>query len=572
MSSNSFGDIFKITTFGESHGLGVGVVIDGCPSGLELDETDIQTELDRRKPGQSELTSPRKESDKVKIVSGVFEGKTTGSPICMLVENLDQKSEDYDKIKTLFRPGHADFTYNSKYKVVDPRGGGRSSARIMIARVAAGAVAKKYLKKKLGIEILAYTESVGELCLTEERLKSLKIPGSGFFLTPVNFKYLEEIYQEFTSEIVTYMFPKSPESISETASFIADTFDELRDGSDLHFLILKEGTEEFLGICGLHGLRGAKVEPGIWIKKSAWGQGYGKKAVLTALKWLLLNRDFQEVIYPADEQNFKSRRIPELLGGQIHRKYKMKTNNNRELNIVEYVIPKKTLVDYFRSEITLEIESKLGKKDFKKLRSDLTSLLPIYKPLYETVSLQDIESNPVRCPDINVAKKMSELILKTKENKDSIGGTIIGCIRGLPVGLGQPEFDKFQAVLSKAILSINATKAFEIGSGFTGTKFTGSVHNDIFKKDFDGNITTYTNNAGGVLGGLTNGNTVYFKVGIKPVATISKTQKTIDKQGNEVFFEGKGRHDPCVLPRAVPIVEAMSALVVMDFYLKSLAS
>ncbi len=358
MPANTFGEIFRITSFGESHGIGVGVVVDGCPAGLELNENDIQPDLDRRKPGQSHITTARSESDTISILSGVFEGKTTGSPIMMMVTNKDQRSQDYDTIKQLIRPSHADYTYNVKYGNRDPRGGGRSSARIMIARVAAGAIAKKFLREKCGMEFLAYTQQVGSI---------------------------------FTD--------KQPEGV---------TFEE-------------------------------------------------------------------------------------------------------------------------------------------------------------------VESNIIRCPDSETATKMIQLIEEIKADQDSIGGIIQGVIRGVPAGLGEPEFDKLPALLAHAMMSINATKGFEIGSGFSGVTLRGSEHNDIFYTDDNGKVQTKTNYAGGTLGGISSGQDITFRVAIKPVATIAKSQETIDINGNKTTVEGKGRHDPCVLPRAVPIVEAMAALVIIDLYLRNKA-
>ena len=356
MSSNTFGKLFCITTFGESHGKGVGVIVDGCPAGLELSEADIQPDLSRRRPGQSTITTPRDEKDTVQILSGVFEGKTTGAPIMMMVWNEDQKSQDYNHLKELLRPSHADFTYNQKYGNRDPRGGGRSSARIMIGRVAAGSIAKKFLAQKFDMEFLAYTEQVGHIKMTD----------------------------------------------------------------------------------------------------------------------------------------------------------------------------------------------------------------------YSNISSQTIESNIVRCPDELVAKEMISLIETIRDEHDSIGGVIGGLIKNCPVGLGEPEFDKLPALLAHAMMSINATKGFEFGSGFAGVTLRGSQHNDEFVMNQDGKVTTKTNHAGGTLGGISSGNDISFRVAIKPVATISQTQQTLDKQGNSVMFEGKGRHDPCVLPRAVPIIEAMASLVIMDLYLLSL--
>ncbi len=354
MAGNSFGEIFRITTFGESHGGCVGVVVDGCPPGIEISEGEIQKELDRRRPGQSRITTPRKEEDEVKIMSGYFEGKTTGTPILLLAYNKDIRPEDYQEMKNLFRPGHADYTYIKKYGFRDWHGSGRASARETLARVAAGAIAKKYLKEKLGIEFVSYVEQVGDI---------------------------------------------------------------------------------------------------------------------------------------------------------------------------------KTEVDF----------------------NDVTS--------------EQVESNIVRCPDMPIAAKMIELIEKVKSDGDSIGGVIRGLIKNVPAGLGEPVFDKLPADLGKAMLSINAVKGFEIGSGFEGVKMRGSEHNDVFE-NVNGKIKTKTNYAGGTLGGISNGETIHFRVAFKPVSTISKMQNTLDLEGNETTLEAAGRHDPCVLPRAVPIVEAMAALVIMDHYLR----
>lgn len=355
MAGNTFGQLFRITTFGESHGGGVGVVIDGCPPGLEISEEEIQKELDRRRPGQSAITSTRNEQDKIHILSGVFNGKTTGTPILLLAYNKDAKPEDYLNLKDLYRPGHADYTYQKKYGIRDWRGGGRASARETLARVAAGAIAKKYLQEKLGIEILSYVEQVGDI---------------------------------------------------------------------------------------------------------------------------------------------------------------------------------KTNIDF------------------------------------NNVTINMVESNVVRCPDISTAEKMIELIKKVKDEGDSIGGIVRGIIKNVPVGLGEPVFDKLPADLAKAMMSINAVKGFEIGSGFEGVKLRGSQHNDEFYINKLGNIKTKTNNAGGTLGGISNGETIYFRVAVKPVSTIRKQQRTVNKNNEVVMLKATGRHDPCVLPRVVPIVDAMAALVILDHYLR----
>lgn len=355
MAGNSFGQLFRITTFGESHGGAVGVVVDGCPPGLKISQDDIQTELDRRKPGQSSITSPRKEQDEIHILSGVLDGETTGTPILLLAYNKDAKPEDYLHLKDLYRPGHADYTFQKKYGLRDWKGSGRASARETLGRVAAGAIAKKYLKEKHNIEILSYVEQIGDI---------------------------------------------------------------------------------------------------------------------------------------------------------------------------------KTDIDFKR------------------------------------VTLDSIESNIVRCPDQQTAKEMIQLIEKVRDQGDSIGGVVRGVIKNVPIGLGEPVFDKLPADLGKAMMSINAVKGFEIGSGFEGVKLRGSQHNDEFHLDSEGNVRTKTNNAGGTLGGISNGETIYFRVAIKPVSTIRKRQNTVTKDGQKVELEATGRHDPCVLPRAVPIVDAMSALVIMDHYLR----
>ncbi len=350
-----YGKIFQISTFGESHGAAVGVVVTGCPAGVDFDMEFIQSELDRRKPGQSRITTQRKEADSVEVVSGVFEGKTTGTPIAMLVWNGDQRSKDYSHIADQFRPSHADFTYQEKYGVRDYRGGGRSSARETVARVAAGALAKLVLKQ-LGVKITAYVSQVGTLKLT----------------TPV-----------------------------------------------------------------------------------------------------------------------------------------------------------------------------------------------------EKLDLAVTETNAVRCPDAKLAEEMFTYIDEIRKQGDSVGGVVSAYITGCPVGLGEPVFDKLHAELGKAMLSINAVKGFEYGSGFDGVELRGSQHNDIIVKDEAGKVSTVTNHSGGIQGGISNGEPIYFRVGFKPVATIMQDQDSLNNSGEKIVVSGKGRHDPCVVPRAVPIVEAMSAIVLLDFYLRN---
>ena len=350
---NTFGELFRLTTFGESHGPGVGGVIDGMPPGVEVDLDFIQHELNRRRPGQSALTTARKEGDKVEILSGVFEGKTTGCPIGFLVRNENQHSNDYDNLRNLFRPSHADFTYFKKYGLRDHRGGGRTSARETIARVVGGAFAKLALRR-LGISITAYTSQVGHIVL----------PGT-----------------------------------------------------------------------------------------------------------------------------------------------------------------------------------------------------------YADLDLSLVESNPVRCPDEKVAEEMAKLIAAVKADGDTIGGIISCVVKGCPPGLGEPVFGKLHARLGAAMLSINAVKGFEYGAGFAGVTQRGSEQNDVFVRRSDGSIGTLTNRSGGIQGGISNGEDIYFRVAFKPVATLLREQQTVDIAGNAVSVKARGRHDPCVLPRAVPIVEAMTSMVLLDCYM-----
>lgn len=350
MPGSSFGTRFCIHTFGESHGPAIGVVVEGCPAGLDIDPAFIQAELDRRRPGQSRLTSQRKESDQVQILSGIFEGKATGAPIALLIPNEDARSADYDHLAEAFRPSHADFTYQAKYGFRDHRGGGRSSARETAARVAAGAIAKLLLNRA-GIRLWAFVSQVGPVVL-------------------------EKPYSE--------------------------------------------------------------LDPGL------------------------------------------------------------------------------------------------------------------------------VEATPVRCPDPETAERMTNLIESVRKEGDTVGGVITGVITGCPPGLGEPVFDKLHAQLGKAMLSINACKGFEYGSGFAGASWRGSAHNDIFFQEAD-QIRTRTNHSGGIQGGISNGMDIYFRVAFKPVATLLRPQESVNTSGEAIELQGRGRHDPCVLPRAVPIVEAMAALVVADF-------
>lgn len=349
MAGNSFGDKFKISTFGESHGAAIGVVIDGCPAGHTLDLLHIQQELDRRKPGQSHITSARKETDEFEILSGVYEGKTLGTPIAIIVRNKDAKPADYEYLKEAYRPSHADYTYEKKYGIRDHRGGGRSSARETIARVIAGAIAKQLLKKK-GIEIFAFVKQVGTIKLNKH---------------------------------------------------------------------------------------------------------------------------------------------------------------------------------------------------------------------YSELDLNNIDKNIVRCPDEATATEMINAIEQVKKEGDTLGGVIQCVIKNVPAGLGEPVFDKLHAVLAHATLSINAVHGFEYGSGFEGASKKGSENNDEWTNE-SGKVSTKTNNAGGILGGISTGDDIYFNVAFKPVATILKPQQSINSKGEQITLQNEGRHDPCVLPRAVPIVEAMAAIVIVN--------
>ncbi|HEX7469879.1 MAG TPA: chorismate synthase [Verrucomicrobiae bacterium] len=352
--ANTFGQLFRITTWGESHGGGVGVVVDGCPPRLKLTEADIQPDLDRRRPGQSKIVTPRKESDTVQILSGTFEGKTLGTPISMWVKNEDARPDAYSEMKTKFRPSHADYTYFAKFGIRAWPGGGRTSARETVGRVAAGAIAKKILSERFGVEVLSYVKQVQRI--------------------------------------------------------IAD------------------------------------VDP-------------------------------------------------------------------------------------------------------------------------EKVKLKDIESNIIRCPDQATAEKMIRLVEKMRRAGDSVGGIIEGVARGVPPGWGEPVFDRLEADLAKAMLSLPATKAFEIGSGFGGILLTGREHNDLFRMR-GGKVHTTTNRSGGIQGGISNGETIFFRVAFKPTATVMHEQDTVSEDFKNTTLKGRGRHDPCVLPRAVPMVEAMTALVLVDHALR----
>ena len=354
--SSTFGSLYRVSTFGESHGKAVGAIVDGCPANLKLCEEDIQPQLTRRRPGQSNISTPREEFDKVVILSGCENGKTLGTPIGLMVHNKDQRPNDYDEMTFIPRPSHADYTYKTKYGNHASSGGGRSSARETIGRVAAGAIAEKWLKEKYGLEIVSWVSSVGKI-----------------------------------------------------------------EASDLSF---------------------------------------------------------------------------------------------------------------------------------------------------EKITRDDVDKNIIRCPDQKAADKMIDLVESVRDKKDSVGGILTCVIRGVPVGIGEPVFERLEAKLAQAMLSIPATKGFEIGSGFIGTQMNGSVHNDLFELKNNGKLGTSTNHSGGVQGGISNGEPIFFRVAFKPPATIGISQETVTMSGEKITLEAKGRHDPCVVPRAVPIVETMTAITLMDLVLR----
>lgn len=421
---STFGSHFRVTTYGESHCASVGCIVDGVPPGMALAAHDIQTQLSRRRPGQSNLTTPRDEKDRVEIQSGVERGVTLGTPIAMLVRNQDQRPHDYtdDTLDTYPRPSHADFTYLEKYNVKASSGGGRSSARETIGRVAAGALAEKYLKEAYGIEIVAFVSSVGKVHIP-------RYPG-------------EQLAQ----------------NVVNGAALVAST--EAKDGVQVD-------------------------------KKSFYGES--------------------ETDGPPQTK-------------------------------VDNVIN----TDHLTEE---EAEEPLSQE---------------FRQLLATITRAKVDENAIRCPHELAAERMRQRILLAKANNDSIGGTVTCVIRGVPSGLGEPCFDKLEAKLAHAMLSIPATKGFEIGSGFRGTEVAGSRHNDKFVLKPDGRLGTITNWSGGIQGGISNGEDIYFRVGFKSPATISQNQSTATYDGKQGTLNTRGRHDPCVVPRAVPIVEAMAALVVID--------
>jgi len=588
---NTFGNLFRFTTFGESHGAAVGVIVDGCPAGLELDENDIQTDLDRRRPGQSSITTARNEADTVQILSGIFEGKTTGAPIAMMVWNKDHRSQDYEALKKLVRPGHADFTYNQKYGNRDPRGGGRSSARIMIARVAAGAIAKKFLKEKCGMEFLAWTEEVHEV-----KMKYKQDFGNQTFPSVegwqpqadgvVSGSYPIRAGSGSESELLTYPFRvgKAAESKTYKTLFITIPF-----GKNFKNLNGKEIETNSKNITLNKNAR-RTIHDAIIEKCQTENIHLISLAVLHNHAHLILIADDNWKAQIAQIKGYSSfilgKNLPEFKGKTWAEGCWMEyIDSEKELSELDHYIQNNHLKHSQSLGIALlkvashfpnvvQNWSALPTLKGGNNKPKLTEFTPPTLKGQDNIKISEvtpsqIESNIVRCPDPVAAKKMIAVIEQAKKDKDSLGGIIRGVIRGVPAGLGEPEFDKLPALLAHAMMSINATKGFEIGSGFAASNMKGSEHNDIFETDEDGRVTTQTNYAGGVLGGISNGQNIDFRVGIKPVATIGKTQITVDINGVKTEVEGKGRHDPCVLPRAVPIVEAMAAVVMMDLWLQN---
>jgi len=563
---NTFGNLFRFTTFGESHGKAVGVIVDGCPAGLELAEKDIQKDLDRRRPGQSSITTPRNEKDKIEILSGVFEGKTTGAPIAMMVWNKDQRSQDYEAMKNLIRPGHADFTYNQKYGVRDPRGGGRSSARIMIARVAAGAIAKKFLREKCGMEFLAWTEEVHGVKM---EYSSYPIPLGRAEKTAIA-ELTHPFGADSDSELELLSRPFKAGKLAENKTY-KNLFITIPFGKNFKNLNGKEAETNSKNITLNKNAREV-LHNAIIQKCQAEDFNLVSLAILHDHAHLILiaNDNWKNQI--AQIKDYSSFTL-----GKTLPEYRGKTW--AEGCWVEYINTEKELLqlDHYIQNNHLKHNQKLGIK-LSKVASHFPSIvqnwtdLPTLKEWDNNTNINfitshQIEANPVRCPDPKAAKKMIAEIEQAKKDKDSLGGVVHGLIKNVPTGLGEPEFDKLPALLAYAMMSINATKGFEIGSGFEATKMKGSEHNDIFETDENRKFITKTNYAGGVLGGISNGQNIDFRVAIKPVATIGKVQQTVDKNGVKTEVEGKGRHDPCVLPRAVPIVEAMAAVVMMDLWL-----
>jgi RimJ/RimL family protein N-acetyltransferase len=358
MSQNTFGQLFRVTTFGESHGKAVGVVVDGCPSGLELVEKDIQVELDRRKPGQSSITTPRKEEDKVQILSGVFEGKTTGAPIAMIVWNKNQKSQDYNHLKNLFRPGHADMTFSQKYKHRDPRGGGRSSARIMIARVAAGAIAKKFLKQIAGIEFLAWTQEIGEIKAYQKDYSWLSFDTSRLTLKSISFEYLQDIFDNYTPEIAKFRLQPYYQSIQQTAEFISSSINQNRQGQSIQLVILDQKNQHFLGLGSILLAGTGTPELTVWIKKDSQSEGYELEAIEFLKSWADKNLNYEYMKYQVDTKDAYSLSTLEALKLQVADKYPLKTQAGNTLNLLEYHINSQVSQDLQTIDTLQQILSK----------------------------------------------------------------------------------------------------------------------------------------------------------------------------------------------------------------------
>lgn len=358
MSQNTFGQLFRVTTFGESHGKAVGVVVDGCPSGLELVEKDIQVELDRRKPGQSSITTPRKEEDKVQILSGVFEGKTTGAPIAMIVWNKNQKSQDYNHLKNLFRPGHADMTFSQKYKHRDPRGGGRSSARIMIARVAAGAIAKKFLKQIAGIEFLAWTQEIGEIKAYQKDYSRLSFDTSRLTLKSISFEYLQDIFDNYTPEIAKFRLQPYYQSIQQTAEFISSSINQNRQGQSIQLVILDQKNQHFLGLGSILLAGTGTPELTVWIKKDSQSEGYELEAIEFLKSWADKNLNYEYMKYQVDTKDAYSLSTLEALKLQVADKYPLKTQAGNTLNLLEYHINSQVSQDLQTIDTLQQILSK----------------------------------------------------------------------------------------------------------------------------------------------------------------------------------------------------------------------
>lgn len=498
---SSFGSIFRVTTFGESHCRGVGVVIDGVPPQMKLKEGDVQPQLTRRRPGQSRITTPRQEKDIVTILSGTEMGRTLGTPIAMLVANTNVRPDDYKEMSAIPRPGHADYTYQAKYGTKAASGGGRSSARETIGRVAAGAVGEKWLKEKFGTEISAWVSSVADIHLPKEFERHF-----------------------FTREEVDRL----------------GRLRVLRDPKHWHRV---DGSKP-ANMGSSVQANGASNDSGIHAKGAAsaadtTSKGGGQvKAddvdafstpLGTSTKSSKAGIETQRSVDSASERAF----VEDVRAGR-----------GRELP---------AYIDSTGRVLTYE-----GK---------------VYKGTVDLPAWTTDELIPVRCPHAETAARIATLIRDVRHAKDSIGGVVTGAARRVPVGLGEPAFDKLEAKLAHGMLSLPATKGFEIGSGFAGTHLRGSQHNDAFQSHPTEKslLMPVTNLAGGTLGGISSGADIFFRVAVKPVSSIGQPQATVNFNGEETVLEAKGRHDPCVLPRTPPLIEAMTSLVLADAAMIQLA-